>query len=94
MNGTAIVMMVVAMVLVWGGLVLALINIKRSPELEDEIDTPAEDEGELAEAHHGGIHDAAGRPSTSAEDPRDPRGEPRPAGEGAQAPGQATGRHL
>ena len=94
MNGSAIVMMVVAMTLVWGGLILALINIKRSPELEDEIDTPAEDEGELAEAHHGGIDDAAARPSASAEEPRDLRGEPRPAGEGAQAPGQATGRHL
>ncbi|MCT1545129.1 MULTISPECIES: methionine/alanine import family NSS transporter small subunit [Kocuria] len=94
MNGSAIVMMVVAMTLVWGGLVLALINIKRSPELEDEIDTPAEDEGDLVEAPHGGVDDAAGRPSTSAQDPRDVRGGPRPAGEGSQAPEQAAGRHL
>ena len=94
MNGTAIVMMVVAMVLVWGGLVLALINIKRSPELEDEIDTPAEDEDEPLEAHHGGVDDAAGGASTPAGGPRDLRGGPHPAGEGAQAPEQTAGRHL
>lgn len=94
MNGSAIVMMVVAMALVWGGLVLALINIKRSPELEDEIDTPAEDEDDLAEAHHDGVDAATGRPSSSAEDPRNMSGGPRPAGEGAQAPEQAAGRHL
>lgn len=40
MSGAAIVMMIVAMVLVWGGLLLALINIKRSPELVDELDDP------------------------------------------------------
>ncbi|WP_406018224.1 methionine/alanine import family NSS transporter small subunit [Kocuria sp. KSNUG] len=80
MNGSAIVMMVVAMTLVWGGLILALINIKRSPELEDEIDTPAEDEGDLVEAHHGGVDDAPGRSGAPAE--------------GSQAPEQTTGRHL
>nr|WP_314315317.1 methionine/alanine import family NSS transporter small subunit [Kocuria rhizophila] len=44
MNTSAVVMMVVAMLLVWGGLVLALVNIKRSPEQVDELDTPAEGE--------------------------------------------------
>ena len=53
MSTTAVVMMVVAMTLVWGGLLLALINIKRSPEEPDELDTPAEGE------HTG--HAAGGR---------------------------------
>ena len=35
MNGEAIVMMVVAMVVIWGGLVLALVNLARSPELPE-----------------------------------------------------------
>ncbi len=38
MSTTAIVMMVVAIVLVWGGLVLSIINIRRSPEEVDELD--------------------------------------------------------
>ena len=46
MSGTAIVMMIVAMVTVWGGLGLALINIKRSPEEVDELDSPAPGERE------------------------------------------------
>lgn len=41
MSTSAVVMMVVAMVMVWGGLLLALVNIKRSPEEVDEVDTPA-----------------------------------------------------
>ncbi|RLY94350.1 putative methionine/alanine importer small subunit [Kocuria tytonicola] len=41
MSTSAVVMMIVAMVMVWGGLLLALINIKRSPEEVDELDTPA-----------------------------------------------------
>lgn len=32
MSGEAIAMMVVAMVVLWGGLVLALLNLRRSPE--------------------------------------------------------------
>lgn len=36
MSTSAVVMMVVAMVTVWGGLVLALINLIRHPE-EDEV---------------------------------------------------------
>lgn len=38
MSTTAIVMMLVAIVLVWGGLVLSIINIRRSPEEVDELD--------------------------------------------------------
>lgn len=38
MSTTAIVMMIVAIVLVWGGLILAIINIRRSPEEIDELD--------------------------------------------------------
>lgn len=41
MSTSAVVMMIVAMVMVWGGLVLALVNIKRSPEEADELDSPA-----------------------------------------------------
>lgn len=33
MNADAIVMMVVAMVILWGGLVLALLSLRRSPDL-------------------------------------------------------------
>jgi hypothetical protein len=33
MNGDAIVMMVVAMLVLWGGLVVALLNLRRSPDL-------------------------------------------------------------
>lgn len=38
MSTTAIVMMIVAIVLVWGGLVLSIVNIRRSPEEVDELD--------------------------------------------------------
>ncbi|GAA2109826.1 methionine/alanine import family NSS transporter small subunit [Kocuria atrinae] len=38
MSTTAIVMMIVAMVLVWGGLLLSIANIRRSPEEVDELD--------------------------------------------------------
>ena len=33
MSGDAIAMMVLAMLVIWGGLVLALINLRRSPDL-------------------------------------------------------------
>lgn len=36
MSGAAIVMMVVALVLVWGGLVVALLHLRRHPEEADE----------------------------------------------------------
>lgn len=38
MSAAAVIMMLVAIVLVWGGLVLALVNIRRSPEEADELD--------------------------------------------------------
>ena len=38
MSTTAIVMMIVAIVLVWGGLLLSIVNIRRSPEEVDELD--------------------------------------------------------
>lgn len=41
MSTEAIVMMVVAMLVVWGGLVLAAINLSRSPEIDEQ---PAIDE--------------------------------------------------
>lgn len=39
MSSSAIVMMVIAMLVVWGGLLLAVLNLRRSPDLprEDEI---------------------------------------------------------
>lgn len=42
MSAIAIFMMALAIVTVWGGLVLAIINIRRSPEENDELD--AEDQ--------------------------------------------------
>lgn len=43
MTPTAIVMMVVAMVAVWGGLVAAVVNLARHPEVADaEPDPPVE----------------------------------------------------
>jgi hypothetical protein len=33
MNGDAIVMMAIAMLVLWGGLVVALLNLRRSPDL-------------------------------------------------------------
>jgi hypothetical protein len=35
MSGEAIVMMVLAMGVIWGGLVLALVNLRRSPDLPE-----------------------------------------------------------
>lgn len=59
MSGTAIVMMIVAIVLVWGGLLLALVNIKRSPEEVDELDDPAEDTSPAAETSGASATDGA-----------------------------------
>jgi len=43
MTATAIVMMIVAMLTVWGGLVAAIVNLARHPEaIEDEPAPPAE----------------------------------------------------
>lgn len=50
MNTIAVVMMIVAMVLVWGGLLLAIINIKRSPEEVDELDPDYQAEPEVETA--------------------------------------------
>ena len=36
MSAEAVVMMVVAIVVLWGGLLLALLNLRRSPELPVE----------------------------------------------------------
>lgn len=36
MSASAIVMMIIALVLVWGGLVAAIIQIRRRPEVSDE----------------------------------------------------------
>ena len=38
MSGSAIAMMLLAMVIIWGGLALAVVNLSRSP------DTPTRDE--------------------------------------------------
>jgi hypothetical protein len=38
MNGDAIVMMMVAMLVLWGGLVVALLNLRRSPDLAAQED--------------------------------------------------------
>ncbi|MFE6645201.1 methionine/alanine import family NSS transporter small subunit [Nocardioides sp. NPDC057772] len=39
MSGAAIVMMLVAMLIIWGGLALAVVNLRRSPDLPhtDEV---------------------------------------------------------
>lgn len=39
MSTAAIVMMLVAMLIIWGGLVLAVLNLRRSPDVprEDEL---------------------------------------------------------
>lgn len=43
MTPTAIVMMIVAMVAVWGGLIAAIVNLARHPEAADaEPDPPVE----------------------------------------------------
>ena len=38
MSTAAVIMMLVAILTVWGGLGLALVNIRRSPEEADELD--------------------------------------------------------
>jgi hypothetical protein len=38
MNGDAIVMMAIAMLVLWGGLVVALLNLRRSPDLPAQED--------------------------------------------------------
>ncbi|KJL47276.1 hypothetical protein RS84_02066 [Microbacterium hydrocarbonoxydans] len=41
MTGTAIVMMIIAMVTVWGGLIAAIVNLARHPEVaETEPEAP------------------------------------------------------
>lgn len=41
MTGTAIVMMIIAMVTVWGGLIAAIVNLARHPEVaETEPESP------------------------------------------------------
>ncbi|MFS0892724.1 methionine/alanine import family NSS transporter small subunit [Microbacterium sp. 179-I 3D3 NHS] len=43
MTPTAIVMMIIAMVTVWGGLVAAVVNLARHPEAsDDEPEVPVE----------------------------------------------------
>lgn len=43
MTGTAVTMMIVAMVTVWGGLIAAVVNLIRHPEVaEDEPAPPVE----------------------------------------------------
>lgn len=43
MTTTAIIMMIVAMVTVWGGLALAIVNLARHPEVaDDEPASPVE----------------------------------------------------
>ncbi len=39
MGGSAIALMIVAMLVIWGGLVLAILNLRRSSDLpsEDEV---------------------------------------------------------
>ncbi|NYI80269.1 methionine/alanine import family NSS transporter small subunit [Nocardioides panzhihuensis] len=39
MSGGAIVMMLVAMLIIWGGLALAIVNLRRSPDVPrpDEV---------------------------------------------------------
>lgn len=40
MTTTAIVMMIVAMVTIWGGLVAAVVNLSRHPEVADSEPVP------------------------------------------------------
>ena len=51
MSAAAIAMMIVAIVLVWGGLVVAIIFLARHPLQDDEeIDALLEDEGPAADS--------------------------------------------
>jgi hypothetical protein len=36
MSTSAIVMMIIAIVVIWGGLTLAVLNLRRSPQLPEE----------------------------------------------------------
>lgn len=40
MSGTAVVMMIIAMVTVWGGLVAAIVNLARHPEIAETEPAP------------------------------------------------------
>lgn len=42
MNTSAIVMMVLAMLIIWGGLAAAILNLRRSPELPRTDETNRE----------------------------------------------------
>lgn len=37
MTGIAITMMIIAILTVWGGLALALVNLSRTPEAEEDL---------------------------------------------------------
>ncbi|RZU60679.1 methionine/alanine import family NSS transporter small subunit [Zhihengliuella halotolerans] len=41
MTATAIIMMIIALLTVWGGLALALANLSRHPEAEEDLPTGA-----------------------------------------------------
>ncbi|GAA3699471.1 methionine/alanine import family NSS transporter small subunit [Zhihengliuella alba] len=45
MTATAIVMMIIALVTVWGGLAAALVHLSRHPELDEDL--PAQTAPEL-----------------------------------------------
>lgn len=36
MSASAIMMLIVAILIIWGGLALAILNLRRSPEVADE----------------------------------------------------------
>lgn len=40
MTGTAVIMMIIAMLTVWGGLGVAVINLARHPEVADDEPAP------------------------------------------------------
>ncbi|WP_110180891.1 methionine/alanine import family NSS transporter small subunit [Nocardioides solisilvae] len=37
MSGAAIVMMLLAMAVIWGGLAVAILNLRRSPEMPESV---------------------------------------------------------
>lgn len=43
MSTSAIAMMVVAMLVIWGGLVLAVLSLQRHGAVEDRVDEPRRD---------------------------------------------------
>lgn len=57
MSTIAIVLMIVAIVLVWGGLLLAIVNIRRSPE---EVDEPDPDYAEGTDQPEGRARPSGG----------------------------------